>query len=357
MKTAAGEEEGALMRRSVKGLLFGGWEEKAAAAATIRDFAKADAGRRRALAELGVVPPLVFMIVEAAEDGRRRLALEALLELANGSFTNRVLMVEAGLLTNLPKLMKTTSKQELALLLLSISSLAKTHFPVDLRPIVSLLLSILTATNPPAGDDALLACTAALHNLSLKLDNTKSIVSSGTVHVLVKLCINSRTAEEALAALGNIVLSEVGKKAIEDEPIVPEVFVEILERSEEPKCQELAAYLLMVLARRSPARRQRMLEAGIVPVLLELVLLGSSIARQRALRMIQWFKEERQIWGDGRVLDEDEGEMKQCRRAVRRMVRESLDKNMDCMLKRGNESSSSFMKAIGVSSSSKSLPY
>ncbi|MCD7446172.1 hypothetical protein HAX54_045229 [Datura stramonium] len=40
--------------------------------------------------------------------------------------------------------------------------------------------------------------------------------------------------------------------------------------------------------------REKMAKAGIVPVLLEVALLGSSLAQKRALKLLQWFKDERQ---------------------------------------------------------------
>ena len=79
------EDELVIMQRSVKRLHFGSWQEKAAAAEEIRRLSKEDLNLRKSVAELGVVPPLVAM-VGSEVGGRRRVAVQALIELANGSY-------------------------------------------------------------------------------------------------------------------------------------------------------------------------------------------------------------------------------------------------------------------------------
>ncbi|KAL0407418.1 UNVERIFIED_CONTAM: hypothetical protein Slati_4055700 [Sesamum latifolium] len=136
---------------------------------------------------------------------------------------------------------------------------------------------------------------------------------------------------------------------------------------EKPKCQELSAYILMVLAHQSSLQRQKMAKAGIVQVLLELALLGSPLAQKRASKILQWFKDERQMkMGPhsgpqmGRVSigspvnerDVDEG------KKLLKKILQSLYKNMETITRRANgDTDSSKLKALVMSSSSKSLPY
>ncbi|XP_028548942.1 U-box domain-containing protein 2 isoform X1 [Dendrobium catenatum] len=334
-ETAAEEEEYMAIRRAVKGLHFGRWEEKEAAAATIRDLAKRDASKKRALAELGVIPSLVSMLVEAKDGGAcRSLASEALVELANGSFTNKVLMVDSGLLTKLPQLHSKTNLstiQSLTPLLHSISSLAKAQFPINSLPILSFLLPLLRSPSPPTDTTTLTSTTTTLYNLSTQLDNSKSIISAGAVHLLLNLCfLQTKATEPGLATLANLALTEEGKRAIEEDSLVPEVLVAVMARDEEPKCQELAAYLLMVVARRSVEKRRRMVEVGVVEMLMEVGLIGRSrLVRERAIRMLGWLKDGR----NGEM--EEEGYVKSCRREIRCMVKQSLDRNMESILRRG----------------------
>lgn len=80
------EEESLGLQKSVKRLHFGSWKEKEAAATEIRRLAQEDVKTRKSLAELGVVPPLVSMAASPVA-GRRRLAVQTLFELANGTYT------------------------------------------------------------------------------------------------------------------------------------------------------------------------------------------------------------------------------------------------------------------------------
>lgn len=80
--------------------------KKEVAVKEIIELAKEDLKRRKFMAELGLIPPLVAMVVGGSDQAvlrRQRLAVQALTELANGSFTNKALMVEAGILSKLPK--------------------------------------------------------------------------------------------------------------------------------------------------------------------------------------------------------------------------------------------------------------
>ena len=81
-------EEGGeiVMQKAVKKLLFGKWEEREMAAVEIKRLAEEDVKIRKNLAELGVIPPLVEM-ADSGDSSRRRSAIQALLQLADGTFT------------------------------------------------------------------------------------------------------------------------------------------------------------------------------------------------------------------------------------------------------------------------------
>lgn len=82
-----GVVEVAAMQKAVKQLHFGEREEiKVAAVAEIKKLAAGDPGRKRLLATLGVIPPLVSMLVELQDDQHRQLVVETLIVLAHGSF-------------------------------------------------------------------------------------------------------------------------------------------------------------------------------------------------------------------------------------------------------------------------------
>ncbi|KAM3284965.1 U-box domain-containing protein 7 [Capsicum chacoense] len=353
-----------VLQKSVKKLHFGSLDEKEVAVKEIKKLAKEDLKRRKLMAELGVIPPLVAMVAGSHQ------AVQALIQLGNGSFTNKALMVEAGILSKLPQ--KTdnldgNTRQEFAELILSISSLANTPYNMDSSRIIPFVVSILDSSNSSV--ETKCTCLGTLYNISSVLENSASLATSGTVTTLLRLCSLKEASEKALATLGNLVVTLMGKKAMEENPMVPESLMEIMTWEEKPKCQELSVYILMILAHQSSIQREKMAKAGIVPVLLEVALLGSSLAQKRALKLLQWFKDERQSkMGPhsgpqvGRVpIDSSPMSPRavdECKKLMKKIVKQSLYKNMETITSRANGGSdSSRLKSLVVSSSSKSLPY
>lgn len=371
-KLEVGHDDGdgwvVVLRRSVKRLHFGSWEEKEAAAGEIKKLVGEDLKRLKTMAELGVIPPLVAMVGSEVV-ARGRMALRALIELANGSFANKALIVEAGFFSKLPENMDVldeTHKQELANLILSISALANSQFSIKSTRMIPFVVSTLESSS--SNVDTKESCLSILYNLSSILDNTGPIINSGAVEVLVKLSAEKLTSEKALETLGNLVVTLAGRKALEHNPVVPEAFIEIMTWEEKPKFQELSSYILMILVHQSSFQRQKMAKAGIVQVLLEVALLGSPLAQKRALKILQWFKNERQMrMGThsgpqvGRVAFSsplNQRDLVEGKRLMNNMVRQSLYKNMENITRRANAAEdSSKIKALVVSPSSKSLTY
>ncbi|BAS95453.1 U-box domain-containing protein 7 [Oryza sativa Japonica Group] len=370
---AAGDDAAAAvrMRAAVKRLSFGTAEERAEAAGEVGRLARSDEGRKRLLPELGVVPPLVSMLADARGGGAgaRMAAAGALLELARGAHRNKVHIVQAGLLKKLPLLMddKDMSRsQELALLLLSISSLANTDFPLASSELLPFLVAVLSADDAPA--DTKLPCLGALHNLSAKLEHVRDVASSGAVRALLALSLDRKTSEAALSVLGDLAATAAGREEMEEDEAAPRALVEAMTWHDAPRCQEHAAYLAMVLAHGSRLQRRRMRRFGVVQALLEVSLLGSPLAQRRAAKILQWFKEEGQdrirahsgprMEGASSASCDDGGEgAKDRRNAVDRIVKQSLDRNMKSILRRATASVDlTSVKLLVGSSSSKSLP-
>lgn len=278
-------------------------------------------------------------------------------------------MVEAGVLSKLPKKIDGVdelTRRELAELLLSLSSLANTQFPLASSEILPFLTSILESASTTVETKE--PCLGTLYNLSAVLDNAGALVSGGVVNTLLTLSTVKQLSEKALATLGHLVVTLMGKKEMENSPTVPESFIEILTWEDKPKCQELSAYILMVLAHQSSAQREKMCKSGIVPVLLEVALLGSPLAQKRALKLLQWFKDERHANmkphsgpQTGRIpmgSPLNGRETREGKKMMKSLVKQSLNKNMEMITRRANAAAdSSKMKALVISTSCKSLPY
>lgn len=362
------EDEGLGLQMAVKKLHFGSWEEKELAAEEIGTLAKDDVKVSKLVGGLGVIPVLVSMTASEVVD-RQRVAVFALIQLANGTYTNKALMVEAGIFSKLPKdinILDESIRHQFTELLMLLSSLANTPFPLSSSEIVPFLVGILETDS--SNVETKQSCLGALHNLSTMLDNAGDLVSNGVVDTLLKLSSIKELSEKALATLGNLVVTLMGKKAMENSSMVPESLIEILTWDEKPKCQELSSYILMILAHQSSDQREKMANSGIVPVLLEVALLGSSLAQKRALKLLQWFKDERQVkmgphsgpqtarFAFGSPLNSQEAQ--QGKKMMKNLVKQSLHKNMEMITRRASASGdSSKIKALIISTSSKSLPY
>ncbi|XP_020238714.1 U-box domain-containing protein 39 [Cajanus cajan] len=362
------EESVIMMQRTVKMLHFGSWEEKEVAVKEIEKLAKEDVKVRKLITELGVVPVLVSMAVSPV-NSRRQAGLTALIHLADGTYTNKALIVEAGILSKLPNtidLVDESTTSKLAELLLSLSSLANTQFPLASLDFLPLLRNILETGS--RSFDTKQCCLGALYNLSTVLENAGPLVSSGVVPFLLEVSSVKEVSEKALATLGNLSVTLMGKKAMENSSMVPERFIEILSWEDKPKCQELSVYILMILAHQSSLQRKKMAEAGIVHVLLEVVLLGSPLAQKRAMKLLQWFKDERQTrvgphsgpqtprFAMGSPVNQIEA--KEGKKLMKSLVKQSLHRNMEIITQRANAAGeSSKLKSLIISTSSKSLPY
>lgn len=276
--------------------------------------------------------------------------------------------MDAGILSKLPKtidLIDESTRSKLAELLLSLSSLANTQFPLaplDFLPLLRNILETCTSFDTKG------SCLGALNNLSSVLENAGPLVSSGVVPILLEVSSVKEISEKALATLGNLSVSLMGKKAIENNPMVPETFIEILSWEDKPKCQELSVYILMILAHQSSLQRQKMAQAGIVHVLLEVVLLGTPLAQKRAMKLLQWFKDERQTrmgphsgpqtprFAMGSPVNQREAI--EGKKLMKSLVKQSLNRNMEIITQRANAAGeSSKLKSLIISTSSKSLPY
>ncbi|KAF8726761.1 hypothetical protein HU200_019233 [Digitaria exilis] len=275
--------------------------------------------------------------------------------------------------------------QDLALLLLAISSLANTDFPLSAASeLLPFLVSTLSAADVPAATK--LPCLAALRNLSTKLEHVRDVVSSGAVHALLALVVPAdkhKTSEAALSILGELATtSAAGKKAMEGDEAAPRALLDAMTWHESPRCQEHAAYLVMVLLAHGgssgggPALRREMRRLGVVQALLEVSLLGSPLAQRRAAKVLEWFKEEGQSRirahsgprmepcqhdkdiGEGSSVTVGHGqEVKDCQDTVGKIVKQSLDRNMKSILRRATASVDlTNVKLLVTSSSSKSLP-
>ncbi|KAL6656013.1 hypothetical protein ACP70R_006839 [Stipagrostis hirtigluma subsp. patula] len=363
------------------------------AAVAVRRKAKDDAGARETLAMLGAIPPLVAMLDEADADGEEATAaaLYALLNLGIGNDANKGAIVQAGALHKMLRIAdggeaSGALTEAVVANLLCLSALDANKPVIGASGAAPFLVrAFQDASTEQARHDAL----RALLNLSIAAANAPHLLAAGLAPALMAAVGDPDTAvtDRALAALCNLVAAcPEGRRAVSRVPDAVPTLVDVLNWSDEPGCQEKAAYVLMVLAHRSYGDRAAMAEAGATSALLELTLVGTALAQKRASRILEILRADKgkqvadasgvvatvsapQERGcreleDGAEDDEpaDAG-MSVEKRAVRQLVQQSLQSNMRRIVRRARlpqdlaPPSSASLKALTASSTSKSLPF
>ncbi|KAF2287269.1 hypothetical protein GH714_039499 [Hevea brasiliensis] len=327
------------------------------AACRVRLLSKEDSEARVTLAMLGAIPPLVGML--DVEDVESQIAsLYALLNLGIGNDANKAAIVKAGAVHKMLKIIESPSPP---------------------NPFVS---------------EAIVANFLGLS----ALDSNKPIIgSSGAIPFLVDALEDldhkrgdMEVSERILSILSNVASTPEGRKAISIMPDAFPILIDVLNWTDSPVCQEKASYILMVMAHKAYGDRQAMIEAGIVSSLLELTLLGSTLAQKRASRILEFLRIDKgkqvsenyggnlgaavsaPICGSSssstnpngvskESLEEADDMMSEEKKAVKQLVQQSLQNNMRKIVKRANLPQdfvpSEHFKSLTSSSTSKSLPF
>ncbi|PIN23150.1 hypothetical protein CDL12_04130 [Handroanthus impetiginosus] len=373
-------------------------------AAEVRRLSKDDPQARTTLALLGVIPPLVALLDAQDPTFQPQIAaLYALLNLAIANDANKAAIVKAGALHKMLKLIQSPNgaiAEAVVANFLGLSALDSNKTIIGSSGAISFLVE--TLKDPDVSCQAKQDSLRALYNLSISPSNVLVMVETDLIpHLLMKLG-DMDVSERILSILSNIVSVAQGRKGIRAVADAFPILIDIFNWTDSPGCQEKACYILMVMAHKSYGDRQAMIEAGIVSSLLELTLLGSTLAQKRASRMLECLRVEKgkQISGGSTLVvsaplsaggggggggalsttsssmdpitnhyhqpnesleEENDEMMSQEKKAVKQLVQQSLQNNMKRMVKRANLPHdfvpSDHFKSLTSSSTSKSLPF
>lgn len=365
-------------------------------ARSVRSLAKEDSAARTTLAMLGAIPPLVGML-DSSDLESRIASLYAVLNLGIGNDMNKAAIVKAGAVHKMLKLIESPEEtidpsisEAIVANFLGLSAL-DSNKPIigssgAIPFLVNTLIDIDHKSSPQAKQDAL----RALYNLSIFPSNICIIIETDLVPFLVNSLGDMEISERILSTLSNIVSTPEGRKAISRVKDAFPILVDIVNWTDSPGCQEKASYILMVMAHKAYGDRQAMIEAGIVSALLELTLLGSTLAQKRASRILECLRVDKgkqisegyggssmsaavsapiygassttlSVNGGSKESMEDEDMMSEEKKAVKQLVQQSLQSNMRRIVKRANLPQdfvpSDHLKSLTASSTSKSLPF
>ncbi|XP_021864680.2 U-box domain-containing protein 45 [Spinacia oleracea] len=370
-------------------------EERESGAKSVRSFAKEDSEARCTLAMLGAIPPLVSMLDnENDNDDDQSLiqALYALLNLGIGNDLNKAAIVQAGAVHKMLKkiessnwCLKPSVSEAIVANFLALSALDTNKPIIGTSGAIPYLVSVLLDTEKRSSSQARQDSLRALYNLSISPTNIALILETNLIQYLVSKLGDMEMSERSLSILSNVVSISEGRKAISSSPDVFPILIDVLNWSDSPGCQEKACYVIMVMAHKSYSDRQTMIEAGVGSALLELTLLGSTLAQKRASRILECLRVDKgkqvsrsfingkstaavsaPICGSSSSTnsvykEEDDVMMSEEKKAVKQLVQQSLQSNMKRIVKRANLPQdfvpSEHLRSLTVSSTSKSLPF
>ncbi|CAI9759699.1 unnamed protein product [Fraxinus pennsylvanica] len=355
----------------------------------VRRFTKEDSEARITLALLGVIPPLVAALdAEDPTSQTQITALYALLNLAIANDANKAAIVKAGAVHKMLKLVKFSDespKQSVAEAIvanfLGLSALDSNKPIIGSSGAIPFLVETLKDFKEEIRSQAKQDSLRALYNLSILPLNVLLMLETDLIPLLLSKLGDVDASERILSILSNVVSVAEGRKAIRIVPDAFPILIDVLNWTDSPACQEKVSYILMVIVHKSYGDRQAMIEAGIASSLLELTLLGSTLAQKRASRILECLRVEKgkQVSGglgsglsaplcgpspthQSEELFEGEDDMlSEERKAVGQLVQQSLHNNMKRMMKRANLPqdfvASHHFKSLSSSSTSKSLPF
>ncbi|KAJ4953412.1 hypothetical protein NE237_030244 [Protea cynaroides] len=366
------------------------------AAVDIRRLAKEDSEARSTLAMLGAIPPLVGML-DSNDQDFQIASLYALLNLGIGNDTNKAAIVKAGAVHKILKLIEcpddspnSSVSEAIVANFLGLSALDSNKTIIGSSGAIPFLLKTFKNEDKKSSPQARQDSLRALYNLSISSSNISQILETDIVPYLLSIVGDMEFSERILSIFSNLVSTPEGRKAVSNSPEAFTILIDVLNWTDSPSCQEKASYILMVMAHKAYGNRQAMIEAGIVSSLLELTLLGSTLAQKRASRILDCLRVDKgkqvpegygggmgaavsaPIWGSSSsagqnrdfkvaLSEEEDDMMSEEKKAVKQLVEQSLQNNMRRIVKRANLPQdfvpSDHFKSLTSTSTSKSLPF
>ncbi|KAB2627916.1 U-box domain-containing protein 7-like [Pyrus ussuriensis x Pyrus communis] len=366
------------------------------AASKVRLLAKEDSEARATLAMLGVIPPLVALL--DSDDAVSQIAsLYALLNLGIGNDVNKAAILQAGAVHNMLKLIESPNppdpsvSEAIIANFLGLSALDSNKPIIGASGAIPFLVRTLKNSDNASSCQAKQDALRALYNLSIFPSNISFILETDLIPFFLNSLGDMEVSERILAILSNVVSVPEGRKAISSVKDAFPILVDALNWNDSPGCQEKASYILMVMAHKAFGDRQAMIEAGMVSALLELTLLGSTLAQKRASRILECLRVDKgkQVSqsfsgrsmgaavsapicgssssssnpnvGSKECMEDEEDTMSEEKKAVKQLIQQSLQDNMRRIVKRANLPQdfvpSDHFKSLTSSSTSKSLPF
>ncbi|KAJ0962726.1 hypothetical protein J5N97_027848 [Dioscorea zingiberensis] len=270
------------VRRLIDDLNSDSIETQRAATAGIRLLAKHNMENRIVIANCGAISLLVGLL-HSTDQKTQENAVTALLNLSIND-NNKTAIANADAIDPLIHVLETgnpEAKENAAATLFSLSVIEENKVKIGRSSAIKPLVELLGNGTPRGKKDA----ATALFNLSIFHENKARIVQAGAVRHLVELMDPAAgMVDKAVAVLANLATIPEGRNAIGHEGGIP-VLVEVVELGSS-RGKENAAAALLQLCTNSNRFCSQVLQEGAVPPLVALSQSGTPRAKEKA--QVHW---------------------------------------------------------------------
>ncbi|KAJ9177328.1 hypothetical protein P3X46_012561 [Hevea brasiliensis] len=277
------------VRKLVEDLKSDSVDTQKEATSEIRLLAKHNMDNRIVIASCGAINLLVNLL-RSTDTSIQENAVTALLNLSIND-NNKTAIANADAIEPLIHVLETGSpeaKENSAATLFSLSVIEDNKVRIGRSGAIGPLVDLLGNGTPRGKKDA----ATALFNLSIFHENKARIVQAGAVKHLVELMDPAAgMVDKAVAVLANLATIPEGRTAIGQEGGIP-VLVEVVELGS-ARGKENAAAALLQLCTNSSRFCNMVLQEGAVPPLVALSQSGTPRAKEKAQALLQYFRNQR----------------------------------------------------------------
>ncbi|KAJ7952792.1 RING-type E3 ubiquitin transferase [Quillaja saponaria] len=277
------------VRKLVEDLNHSSLDTQREATAELRLLAKHNMDNRIVIANCGAITLLVNLL-RSTDTKIQENAVTALLNLSIND-NNKAAIANVDAIEPLIHVLETGSpeaKENSAATLFSLSVIEENKIRIGRSGAIRPLVDLLGNGTPRGKKDA----ATALFNLSIFHENKSRIVHAGAVKYLVELMDPAAgMVDKAVAVLANLATIPEGRTAIGQEGGIP-VLVEVVELGS-ARGKENAAAALLHLCTNSSRFCSMVLQEGAVPPLVALSQSGTPRAKEKAQVLLSYFRNQR----------------------------------------------------------------
>lgn len=277
------------VRKLIEDLQSGSDDMKRAAASELRLLAKHNMDTRIVISNCGTISHLVPLL-HSTDLKTQENAVTTLLNLSI-NYNNKAVIANAGAIDPLIHVLKTgnaEARENSAAALFSLSVIEENKVKIGRSGAIKPLVELLGNGTPRGKKDA----STALFNLSIFHENKVRIVQAGAVKYLVELMDPAAgMVDKAVAVLANLSTIPEGQNAIGQEGGIP-VLVEVVELGSS-RGKENAAAALLQLCTNNNKFCSMILQEGAVPPLVALSQSGTPRAKEKAKALLSCFRNHR----------------------------------------------------------------